>query len=135
MVGEDEASGKVVAIFDDIKATKGLSFVPNFWRVLATNADHLELVWTNLKTPHAPGGRWARVPPLDPLTREIIALAGVGDEWLCVLHKLAHGGGTQTGAWIPRRWARCWRSSALFNTTNTLADGYRVEPDVLPPLD
>jgi hypothetical protein len=50
MVGEDEASGKVAAIFADIKATKGLSFVPNFWRVLATNPDHLELVWTNLKT-------------------------------------------------------------------------------------
>jgi alkylhydroperoxidase family enzyme len=23
----------------------------------------------------------------------------------------------------------------LFNTTNSLADGYQVEPDVLPPLD
>jgi hypothetical protein len=24
---------------------------------------------------------------------------------------------------------------ALFNSTNALADGYQVEPDVLPPLD
>jgi len=23
----------------------------------------------------------------------------------------------------------------LFNTTNALADGYQVQPDVLPPLD
>jgi AhpD family alkylhydroperoxidase len=25
--------------------------------------------------------------------------------------------------------------ASLFNMTNTLADGYQVEPDVLPPLD
>jgi len=25
--------------------------------------------------------------------------------------------------------------AALFNTTNALADGYQVEPDVLPPLE
>ena len=24
---------------------------------------------------------------------------------------------------------------ALFNSTNALADGYQIEPDVLPPLD
>jgi hypothetical protein len=24
---------------------------------------------------------------------------------------------------------------ALFNTTNTLADGYQVQPDIFPPQD
>jgi hypothetical protein len=24
---------------------------------------------------------------------------------------------------------------SLFNSTNALADGYQIEPDVLPPLD
>jgi hypothetical protein len=24
---------------------------------------------------------------------------------------------------------------ALFNSTNVLADGYQIEPDVLPPMD
>ena len=37
-VEEVEATARVAAIFADIKATKGIDFVPNFWRVLATNA-------------------------------------------------------------------------------------------------
>src|SRR5262245_64912155 len=74
LVSEQEARGRVAEIFQDIKRTKNISFVPNFWRVLATNPDHLELVWLRLKAlmhPEAAG----RKPLLDPVTREIIALA------------------------------------------------------------
>jgi alkylhydroperoxidase family enzyme len=73
-VAEHEASGKVAEIFADIKRTKRLGRVPNFWRVLATNPDQLELVWTRLKAimhPETAG----RTSKLDPLTREIVALA------------------------------------------------------------
>lgn len=74
LVKEEEATGKTAAIFADIKRTKRIDFVPNFWRALATNPDQLELVWTRLKAimhPDADG----RQSKLDPLTREIIALA------------------------------------------------------------
>src|SRR4051794_8425946 len=73
-VSEAAATGKVAAVFADIKATKKIDFVPNLWRVLATNPDHLELMWTRLKAimhPEAVG----RTSKLDALTREIIALA------------------------------------------------------------
>src|SRR5436190_14762277 len=73
-IPEEVATGKVAAIYADIRRTKGLDVVPNFWRVLATNPDHLELVWTRLKAlmhPEAAG----RAPVLDPVTREAIALA------------------------------------------------------------
>ncbi len=73
-VSEEDATGKVAAVFADIKATKNIAFVPNLWRVLATSPDHLELVWSRLKAimhPEASG----RMSKLDPLTREIIALA------------------------------------------------------------
>src|SRR5688572_1679608 len=73
-VSDDAATGKVAAVFADIKATKKINFVPNLWRVLATNPDHLELVWSRLKAimhPEAVG----RASKLDPLTRELIALA------------------------------------------------------------
>jgi alkylhydroperoxidase family enzyme len=74
LVTEHEATGKVAEIFADIKRTKRLDFVPNFWRALATNPDQLELVWTRLKALMHPetAGRRSK---LDPLTREIIALA------------------------------------------------------------
>src|SRR5260370_12590827 len=74
LVPEETATGKVAEVYRDIKATKKLDFVPNFWRALATNPDHLEMVWTRLKAvmhPEAAG----RKSPLDPATREIIALA------------------------------------------------------------
>src|SRR5258706_13873518 len=74
LVDENAAGGKVREIFDDIKRTKSIDFVPNFWRVLATSPDQLELVWTRLKAlmhPEAAG----RTSPLDTKTREIIALA------------------------------------------------------------
>ena len=133
MVSEDDARGKAAAIFDDIKATKGLAFVPNFWRVLATNPDHLELVWTNLKTLMHPEtvGRKAR---LDPLTREIIALA-VSATNGCAYCTNSHTAAVRKLGLDAEALGEVLAIVGLFNTTNTLADGYQVEPDVLPPLD
>ncbi len=68
LVEETEATGKVKAIFADIKATKGIERVPNIWRALANHPDHLEVTWQKLKTIMRPG-------KLDMLTKEIIALA------------------------------------------------------------
>jgi alkylhydroperoxidase/carboxymuconolactone decarboxylase family protein YurZ len=68
LITEEEATGKVRAVFDDIKATKGIDFVPNIWRALANNPDHLEAAWLKLKAIMQPG-------KLDMQTKEMIALA------------------------------------------------------------
>src|SRR5437764_14098976 len=68
LVEENTRHPKVKAVFDDIKATKKIDRVPDIWRALATNPDHLELCWTRLKAIMRPG-------KLDILTKEIIALA------------------------------------------------------------
>ena len=133
LISEEAASGKVAQIFADIKRTKDIDFVPNLWRTLATNADQLESVWTRLKAlmhPEAAG----RESKLDPLTREIIALAVSatnGCDYCVNSHTTAvlelgldrEGLGEVLGI------------VGLFNTTNALADGYHVEPDILPPLE
>ena len=67
-VSESEATGKVKEVYDDLKATKGIDFVPNFWQALSINPDHLEAVWLKLKAVMKPG-------KLDLRTKEIIALA------------------------------------------------------------
>ena len=67
-VSEEEATGKVKEVFDDIKATKEIDFVPRFWQALAVNPDHLEATWQKLKVVMKPG-------KLDLLTKEIIALS------------------------------------------------------------
>ena len=133
LVDENAAGGKVREIFDDIKRTKKIDFVPNFWRALASYPDQLELVWRQLKTlmhPEAAGRRSG----LDAKTREIIALAVSATNGCsyCVnshtaaLRKL--GADTETIGEV-------LAIAGLFNQTNALADGYQIEPDVLPPLE
>ncbi len=132
-VEEAEATGRVAAIFADIKATKQIDFVPNFWRVLATNADHLELVWTRLKAlmhPEAAG----RISRLDPLTREIIALA-VSATNGCAYCINSHTAAVRKLGLDAEALGEVLAIVGLFNTTNALADGYQVEPDVLPPQE
>jgi AhpD family alkylhydroperoxidase len=132
-VEESEATGKVAAIFADIRATKNIDFVPNMWRVLATNPDQLELVWTRLKAlmhPEAAG----RTSPLDATTREIIALA-VSATNGCSYCVNSHTTALRKQGVSVETLGEVLAIVGLFNTTNSLAEGYQIEPDVLPPLD
>jgi AhpD family alkylhydroperoxidase len=133
LIEESEATGKVAEIFADIKATKRIDFVPAFWRALATNADHLDLVWSRLKAimhPEATG----RTSRLDPLTREIIALA-VSATNGCAYCVNSHTAAVRKLGLDAEALGEVLAVVGLFNTTNALADGYQVEPDVFPPLD
>ncbi|WP_315850762.1 carboxymuconolactone decarboxylase family protein [Singulisphaera sp. GP187] len=133
LVDESEATGAVAAIFADIKATKKLDSVPNFWRVLATNPTQLELVWTRLKSimhPEAEG----RTGRLDPLTREIIALA-VSATNGCAYCINSHTAAVRKLGLDVEALGEVMAVVALFNGTNAIANGYQIEPDVFPPLD
>lgn len=130
-VAEAEATGKVREVFDDIKRTKGIDFVPNFWRVLATNPLVLEQIWLRLKTamhPEAVG----RASRLDPLTREIIALA-VSATNGCAYCINSHTTAVLKLGGDEEVLGEVLEIASLFNATNALADGYQVEPDVRPP--
>ncbi len=132
-VEEGEATGKVAAIFADIKKTKNLDFVPALWRVLAINPSHLEVVWTSLKTlmhPEAVG----RTPRLDPATREIIALA-VSATNGCPYCINSHTAALRKLGLDDEALGEVMAIVGLFNMTNSLANGYQVEPDVRPPLE
>ena len=132
-VSEEEARGEVAEIYADIKATKGIEAVPVFWRVLATNPDNLELIWTRLKAlmhPEATG----REAKLDPLTREIIALA-VSATNGCSYCINSHTTAVRRLGLDKEALGEVMAIVALFNSTNALADGYQVRPDVLPPQD
>ena len=129
-VAESDATGKVAAIYADIKATKKIDFVPNMWRVLATNPDHLEIVWTHLKGimhPEAVG----RVSKLDAVTREAIALA-VSATNGCAYCVNSHTAALRKLGLDQEAVGEVLAVAALFNSTNALADGYQIEPDVLP---
>jgi len=131
-VAEAAATGKVAEIFADIRQTKKIDFVPNLWRVLATSPDQLELVWTRLKGlmhPEAAG----RKSPLDAKTREIIALA-VSATNGCAYCVNSHTAALKKLGVGDVELGEILGITALFNTTNALAEGYQVEPDLLPPV-
>lgn len=133
LADEQGASGKVRQIFDDIKKTKGIDFVPNFWRALASSPDHLEMTWQRLKMlmhPEAAG----RVSKLDPKVREMIALA-VSATNGCSYCVNSHTAALRKLGLDTETLGEVLAITALFNSTNALADGYQIEPDVLPPLE
>lgn len=69
LVSEDEATGRVATLYEEIKATLGTDFVPNLYKVMASNPGYLEANWNRVKAIMSAPGR------LDRLTKEIIAVA------------------------------------------------------------
>jgi alkylhydroperoxidase family enzyme len=69
LIGEDEATGKVEALYEEIKAQHGIDFVPNLYKAMASNPDYLEANWRRVMAIMANEGK------LDRLTKEIIAVA------------------------------------------------------------
>jgi AhpD family alkylhydroperoxidase len=125
LVDERTTHPKVRAIFDDIKATKNIDRVPNIWRALATNPDHLELCWTRLKAIMRPG-------KLDLLTKEIIALA-VSVTNSCKYCINSHTAAVKRLGLDNEALGEALAVVGLYNQMNKLADAYQVEPDILPP--
>ena len=69
MVVEGDATGKVKDIYEEIKDTFGIDFVPNLYRVMAPNPAYLEANWNKVKAVMIESEH------LDRLTKEIIAVA------------------------------------------------------------
>lgn len=129
-VSEADARGLVAEIYADIKKTKNIDRVPNFWQTLASQPAQLQAVWTMLKTwmhPEAVG----RKPRLDALTREMIAVA-VSATNGCEYCVQSHTAALQKLGCDEETLGEVLAVAGLFNLTNTLADGYQVRPDVLP---
>ena len=69
LIPEDEATGKVKVLYDEIKADLGTDFVPNLYKAMASNPDYLEANRQRERAIMSASGR------LDTLTKEIIAVA------------------------------------------------------------
>lgn len=125
IIEESQATGLVRQIFEDIKQTKNIDFIPNFWKTLATHPPLLEQTWLRLKSAMAPG-------KLDPLTKEMIALA-VSATNGCRYCINSHTAAVKKLGLDDEGLGELMAVVAVFNGTNRLADGYQIEPDVMPP--
>ena len=69
MISEEEAIGRVAEIYDEIKESLGIDFVPNLYKVMAVNPPFLEANWRKVQAVMSAPGK------LDRLTKEIIAVS------------------------------------------------------------
>ncbi|MCK6624991.1 MAG: carboxymuconolactone decarboxylase family protein [Anaerolineae bacterium] len=127
LIEYDDASPDVRAVYDDIKATRKTDTINNFWKALANHPPTLARVWRDLKEVMAPGR-------LDPLTKEMIAIA-VSATTGCAYCINSHTAAAKKLGMDNEMLGELMAVVAMFNTTNKLAEGYQVEPDVFPPLE
>ncbi len=121
LIDESAASAEVRAVFDDIRATRKVDWINNFWKAVANHPPTLRRIWQGIKEVMAPG-------TLDPLTKELIYLA-VSISNGCAYCTASHGAAAKRLGMSPEMLGELIAVVGMANQTNRLADGYRVPVD------
>jgi AhpD family alkylhydroperoxidase len=116
-----DASHEVRAVYDDIKKTRGVDWINNFWKALANNPAELRRVWTNVKQVMAPGA-------LDPLVKEMVYLA-VSVTNGCEYCTYSHAAAARKKGMSEAMFMELMAVVGLANETNRLSDGFRIDVD------
>jgi AhpD family alkylhydroperoxidase len=116
-----EASPAVRVVFDDIKHTRNVDDVNNFWKYLAHDPATLKRTWESIKEIMAPG-------TLDARTKEIIYLA-VSVTNGCGYCIASHGAAARNAGMSEAMFGELMAVVGMANETNRLANGYRVPID------
>lgn len=115
------ASKEVRAVFDDIKQTRKVDDVNNFWKYLAGDPATLKRTWESVKQIMAPGA-------LDSLTKEMIYLA-VSATNGCGYCIASHTAAARKAGMSEAMFGEVMAVVGMANETNRLANGYRVPID------
>ncbi|AJP57630.1 alkylhydroperoxidase [Pandoraea vervacti] len=115
------ASPEVKAVFDDIKAARGVPDVNNFWKYIAQHPPTLERTWGSLKDIMSAGA-------LDPLVKELIYVA-VSVTNNCGYCVASHTAGARRAGMTDEMFGELLAVVGMANETNRLAVGYRVPID------
>jgi AhpD family alkylhydroperoxidase len=116
-----QASAEVRAVFDDIKRTRNLPDVNNFWKVLANHPATLKRTWESLKEVMAPGA-------LDPLMKEMLYIA-VSVAQSCEYCIASHTAAAKKRGMTDEMLGELMAVIGMASETNRLAIGWRVPVD------
>ncbi len=120
-ISEKSAPPDVKAVFDDIKATRNVKSVNNFWKYLANEPRMLRHTWDSLKSIMGPG-------ELDPKTKELVYLA-VSITNNCEYCMASHGAAARAKGATDAQINELYAVVGLANMTNRLANAYQVPVD------
>ena len=116
-----DASPAVRAVYDDIKKSRNVPDVNNFWKYLARDPATLQRTWDSIKQIMAPGA-------LDPLTKEMVYLA-VSVTNGCAYCIASHAAAARKAGMTEAMFGELMAVTGMANETNRLANGYRVPVD------
>ena len=119
--GEKNVKGKVKKVFNDIKKTRKITKIPNFWKSLAHNPDNLERTWNSLKQIMKKGA-------LDPVTKELIYVA-VSITNNCEYCIRSHTAAAKKKGASDQMIKEMIDVVGIANQNNKLVAGYQVEVD------
>ena len=118
---EKNVKGKVRKVFNDIKKSRKITKIPNFWKSLAHNPDNLERTWNSLKQIMKKGA-------LDPVTKELIYVA-VSITNNCEYCIRSHTAAAKKKGATDQMIKEMIEVAGLANQNNKLVAGYQVEVD------
>lgn len=116
-----EAGPEVRAVFDAIKAARGVPDVNNFWKALAVDPASLKRTWESLNQVMAPG-------TLDPVVKEMLYLA-VSMAAGCAYCTASHGAAARAKGMSDAMYGELIAIVGMAAETNRLAEALRVPVD------
>ncbi|HEX3936034.1 MAG TPA: carboxymuconolactone decarboxylase family protein [Xanthobacteraceae bacterium] len=116
-----DASADVRAIYDDIKRTRQVENVNNFWKYLAHDPETLKRTWASIKEIMTPGA-------LNALTKEMIYVA-VSVTNGCEYCIASHTAAARKAGMSEAMFGELMAVVGMANETNRLVNGYRVPVD------
>lgn len=121
LLSDEEVSIEALAVFDDIRATRGTDYINNFWRALAHDPTTLSATWDRLKYVMAPGA-------LDPLIKEMLYIA-VSTANGCSYCIHSHSAAAKAKGLTPEMHGELLAVIGMAMQTNGLVTGLQVEVD------
>jgi AhpD family alkylhydroperoxidase len=117
----EQASAEVRTVYDDIKATRKIDKVTNFWKALAHDPVRLKRTWEDTKNIMAAG-------TLDPLVKELLYVA-VSVSNQCDYCIAAHTTSARKKGMTEAMFNEMLAVVGLANSNNRLVAGLQVEID------
>ena len=121
LINYEDASAEVKAVFDEIKTTRKVADVNNFWKALANQPENLKRVWLSVKDVMGNG-------EIDSMTKEMIYIAvSIMNNCDYCIH--THTSAAKSKGMTDGQYQELLAVVALASTTNALANGLKIPVD------
>ena len=121
LIAHEDATPEVKTVFDDIKRTRQVESVNNFWKALANHPETLKRTWQLVKEVMRPGA-------LDERTKEMIYVAvSIANNCEYCIH--SHTAAARNKGMTEEQYRELIAVVALAHQTNALSNAFKIPVD------